>query len=60
MLVFWKEIFAKLGVKFLTSIAYYSQTDDQFERINQTVEIALRFHLIANSEVDFDEVLLYI
>ena len=60
MSAFWKKIFAKLGVKFLTSTAYHSQTDDQSERTNQTIEIALRFHLIANPEADFDEVLPYI
>ena len=60
MSAFWKEIFVKLGVKFLTSTAYYSQTDGQSERINQTIEIALRFHLTANPEGDFDEILPYI
>ena len=60
MSAFWKEIFVKLSVKFLTSTAYHSQTDDQSERINQTIEIALRFHLTANPETDFDEVLSYI
>ena len=32
----------------ITSIAYHSQTDEQSKRINQIIEIALRFHLIIN------------
>ena len=60
MSAFWKEIFGRLGVKFLTSTAYHPQTDGQSERTNQTVEIALRFHLTANPDADFDEVLPYI
>ena len=32
----------------ITLIVYYSQTDEQSKRINQIVEIALRFHLITN------------
>ena len=32
----------------ITSIIYYSQTNEQSKRINQTVEIALRFHFITN------------
>ena len=35
-----------------TSIAYHAQTNDQFERSNQTVEIAIRFLTSNNSEVN--------
>ena len=38
----------------LTSTAYHPQTDDQSERTNQTVEIALRFHL-TNSDALSEE-----
>jgi hypothetical protein len=50
---FWKALFSKLRIKFLMSIAYHSQTDEQSERINQIVEIALRFFLTENSEVNW-------
>ena len=39
----WKTIFKQLGVKLLYSIAYHPQTDGTSERINQIVEIAMRF-----------------
>ena len=42
---FWQTIFKKLGTTLATSTAYHPQTDGQSERTNQTVEIALRFHL---------------
>lgn len=42
---FWKAIFRRLGTTLATSTAYHPQTDGQSERTNQTVEIALRFHL---------------
>lgn len=45
MSVFWKTIFERLGVTFLTSTAYHPQTDGQSERTNQTVEIALRYYI---------------
>ena len=60
MSAFWKEIFGRLHVKFLTSTAYHPQTDGQSERTNQTVEIALRFHLTANPDDEWDEILPYI
>lgn len=40
---FWAELFAKLGVKLLHSMAYHPQTDGSSKCTNQTVEIALRF-----------------
>lgn len=49
---FWKAIFKRLGTRFLTSSIYYSQINGQLERINQTVEIALRFQFISNLEED--------
>jgi len=42
---FWKTTFKKLRTSILISIVYHSQMNEQFERINQTVEIALRFLL---------------
>lgn len=57
---FWKEIFLRLDVKFLTSTAYHPQTDGQSERTNQTVEIALRFHLTSHPDDDFEDILPYL
>ena len=56
----WKGIFKRMGTKMLTSTAYHPQTDGQSERTNQTVEIALRYHLTANPEDDFTTPLPYI
>ena len=42
---FWKTTFKKLKTSILISIIYHSQTNEQFKRINQTIEIALRFLL---------------
>jgi hypothetical protein len=41
----WQIWFNKLEIKFLYSIAYHSQSDDQFERTNQTIKIVFRFYL---------------
>ena len=35
-----------------TSIVYHAQTDEQFEKSNQTIEIALRFLTLNNSDVE--------
>ena len=39
----WKALFLRLEIKLLYFIVYHSQFDDSFERINQIIEIALRF-----------------
>ena len=41
----WIKLFQQLRIDLLYSTAYHSQTNEAFERINQTFEIALRFHL---------------
>ena len=48
---FWAELFARLGVKLLYIMAYHPQTNGSSKRINQTVEIALRFfvHALENA-----------
>jgi hypothetical protein len=53
MFEFWRALLSKLETKLLTSIAYHLQTDEQSERINQTVKIALRFFLTKNFETDW-------
>jgi hypothetical protein len=45
----WKWIFKSLNTNLLIKTVYHSQTDELFERINQTIEIALRYLLILDS-----------
>ena len=47
---FWQATFEKLEISLLTSMIYHSQIDDQSERSNQTVKIALRFLLFSIDE----------
>jgi hypothetical protein len=42
----WQIWFNKLSVKLLYFTVYHSQSDDQSKRTNQTIEIALRYHLV--------------
>ena len=50
MSAFWQAIFTKLGTTLAASTAWHPQTDGQSERTNQTVEIALRFHLTTGTD----------
>jgi hypothetical protein len=56
----WRWIFKILKIDFLTSTAYHSQTDDQSERTNQTIEIALRYLLTRNSDESWHEALSFL
>ena len=47
---FWRAFFEKLNVKFFYFTAYYFQTNEQNERTNQIIEIALRFFMITLSD----------
>jgi hypothetical protein len=42
---FWKALFQKLDVKLQFSLAYHSQTDSQIERVNQCLEMYLKFDI---------------
>ena len=42
---FWTTITALLGIKRKLSTAFYPQTDGQTERINQTMEVYLRYYV---------------
>jgi len=42
---FIKELWKSLGIKGLPSTAYHPQTDGQTERVNQELEIYLRFYI---------------
>ncbi|PNS18780.1 hypothetical protein CAC42_5319 [Sphaceloma murrayae] len=50
----WQTWFARLGTKLLMSVAYHPQTDGQSERTNQTVEIALRFHIAKYPDAELE------
>ena len=55
---FWREIFTRLDVKLLYSTVYHSQIDEQSKRINQTIEIALRFLIsVLNNSADWIEII---
>ena len=41
----WNELFKRLKIRLLYFTVYHSQTNEQSERTNQTVEIALRYYL---------------
>ena len=57
---FWQIVFHKLKTTIRISIIYHSQTDDQSKRINQFIEIALRFHVIAHFDDEWIDVLSFI
>ena len=40
---FWQKIFKLLNIKIFIIIVYHSQTNKQFERTNQTIELVLRY-----------------
>ena len=54
---FWQVVFHKFITTIFTFTVYHSQTDDQSKRINQTIEIALRFHVIAHFDDEWIDVL---
>ena len=53
----WIELFRQLNVKLLYFTTYYSQIDDQFERTNQIMKIALRFVIVIfDNSIDWSNV----
>jgi hypothetical protein len=56
----WRWIFKILKIDLLISTAYHSQSDDQSERTNQTIEIALRYLLTKNSNLSWHEKLSFL
>ena len=54
---FWKSVLKILKIKLLIITMYYVQTNEQNERINQTIEIVIRFLLTKNSNIDWMNVL---
>lgn len=43
----WFTLFVKFDVKLLYFTTYYSQIDESFEQINQTLKIVFRYHIQA-------------
>ena len=57
---FWKTIVKKFDTFMLIFIAWHFQTNDQFERINQIIKIALRFHCTTFLNDDWFKVTSYL
>ncbi len=53
----WKFLFIIVKIDLLISIVYHSQIDEQSERTNQTIKIALRYLLTSNSNLSWHEAL---
>ena len=56
---FWRKLFQLLNTKLLISTAYHSQTNESFERTNQTVKFAFRYYFTFNSADDITVILFY-
>ena len=50
---FWQAIFRSLNIKIFITTIYHSQTNEQFERINQTIKIDLRYLISKNFDVNW-------
>ena len=57
---FWTAAFIKMKIFLLIFTVYHSQTNDQSKRINQIIEIVFKFHIIAHSKNDWNEILSYL
>ena len=51
----WKAIFSRLRIKLMMIIAYHAQTNNQFKKTNQTIEIAFRFFITKNSNFEWSK-----
>ena len=57
--LFWRIVFRRVNVMLFLFTTYHSQTNDQFERTNQIIEIALRFWFFDLKNIDWRETLFY-
>lgn len=57
---FWKFLFKRLKIDLLIFTTYHSQTNEQFERTNQIVNIVIQYFLISHFDEDWIIVLLYL
>ena len=60
MSLFWRIIFNRIEIALLISIVYHSQIDEQSERTNQTMKIALRFWLFNSKNTNWLAILFYL
>ena len=54
---FFQAIFRRQGTVMLLTTAYHPQSDGQSERTNQTVEIAIRYHIAQSRQKNWVEIL---
>ena len=57
---FWQTVFHKFKTTIFIFTIYHFQTNDQSKRINQFVEIVLRFHITAHFDDEWIDVLSFI
>ena len=57
---FWQTMFNKFKTIIFIFTMYHFQTNDQSKRINQFIEIVLRFHVIAHFDDEWIDVLSFI
>jgi hypothetical protein len=50
---FFHAVFSGLNVAFYTTAAYHPQADGQSERTNQIIEIAIRFFVTTNPDLEW-------
>ena len=53
ILNFWQVVFKALNIKLFTITTYHSQVDKQSKKINQTIEIVLRYLISKNFDVNW-------
>ena len=58
LLELWTGLFTHLRVKLLLSTAWHPQTDGASERTNQTIEIALQYHVAEHLNTSWSETLI--
>ena len=50
---FWQIFFIKLNTKLFISMTYHSQIDNLSKRINQIVEIVIKYFVIEFSNIEY-------
>ena len=57
---FWKTVFRKLRTQILITTAWHFFENDQSKQTNQTIKIALRYHITAHSNNEWIDVLSFL
>ena len=58
--LFWRIVFRRVNVMLLLFTTYHFQTNEQFERTNQIIEIVFRFWLSNSKNIDWREAFFYL